>query len=563
MQAVGSSGRDVLRGAIRGQRRHVVAASVLFCGHQAGEAMVPVMIGVIIDQAVAGGSTRELVGWLGVLALVFAELSFAFRFGARQGERASEQAAHGLRRKLATRILDHRGGAEAGHLPGTLTSIATNDAQRVGVLAYALPGGLAALVGLMVGGFALLRLSVPLGLLILLGTPPLLWLVQRMGRPLEERSETQQERAAHAFGVAADLVAGLRVLKGIGAEAAAVERYRGTSRDALAATLLAARARAGYEGAMLMVTGCFLAVVALVGGQLAARGHLSIGELVAAVGLAQFLIGPLDMIAWVGGEFAEGRASAGRIAEVLAAPPAVVAGSRPLAESVAGEVRFAGVTQDSLTGTDLRVRAGELVGVAADPADAAALLRCLSREVDPAAGSVELDGIALREFDPAEVRRAVLVATHDADLFDGTLLDNVVGPHAGGGDPERALTASGADEVAAALPQGTATLVGERGRSLSGGQRQRVALARALAAEPDVLVLHDPTTAVDAATEARIAAGIRKLRSGRTTILVTTSPALLAVTDRVALLDGGRVTAEGTHAELVERNASYRARVLS
>ena len=129
--------------------------------------------------------------------------------------------------------------------------------------------------------------------------------------------------------------------------------------------------------------------------------------------------------------------------------------------------------------------------------------------------------------------------------------------------PDGVLTASAADEVAATLPSGTATTVTERGRSLSGGQRQRVALARALATEAPVLVLHDPTTAVDTVTEARIAAGVANLRRTRTTIVVTTSPALLTVTDRVVLLEDGRVAAEGTHAELVRTEAAYRAAVLS
>jgi putative ABC transport system ATP-binding protein len=126
-------------------------------------------------------------------------------------------------------------------------------------------------------------------------------------------------------------------------------------------------------------------------------------------------------------------------------------------------------------------------------------------------------------------------------------------------DVERALVAAAADEVALALPHGTGTVLTERGRSLSGGQRQRVALARALACDPPVLVLHDPTTAVDPVTEARIAAGIRAARRGRTTLVVATSPALLAVADRVVLLEDGAVTAEGTHAGLVRDHPGYRA----
>ncbi len=153
---------------------------------------------------------------------------------------------------------------------------------------------------------------------------------------------------------------------------------------------------------------------------------------------------------------------------------------------------------------------------------------------------MELDGVPLSDLDPGEARRAVLVAHHDADLFEDSLLANVrAGAGDGATDVGPALAAAAADDVAEALPDGVHTVLAERGRSLSGGQRQRVALARALAADPPVLVVHDPTTAVDTVTEARIAARLRELRRGRTTLLVTTSPALLAGTDVVVVLDGG------------------------
>ena len=162
-----------------------------------------------------------------------------------------------------------------------------------------------------------------------------------------------------------------------------------------------------------------------------------------------------------------------------------------------------------------------------------------------------------------DARRAVLVARHDAALFEGTLADNLL---TDGSSDEAALVpalaASAADEVRDSMPDGLATEIGERGRTLSGGQRQRIALARALAAEPAVLVLHDPTTAIDAATEDRIAAGLDRHRAGRGTLLVTSSPALLARCDRVVMVTDGTVTAEGTHAGLVN-DPTYAAAVLA
>lgn len=551
---------DVLRGAVRGQRKHVTSASLLIGSHQACEALVPVLIGVIIDDAVAAEGYGRLLLWLAVLAAVFTVLSYSYRFGARQAERAVEQAAHGLRLELAGRVLDPRGGAEKGRLPGELTSLATGDAMRVGGLNRALPYGVSTIAGIVVAAVALLRISVPLGLLVLLGTPPLLWLANLLGKPLERRSEAERERAANASGVAADLVSGLRVLKGLGAERVAINRYRRTSQDALAATVRAAGAKAWHDGGMLALNGIFLAVIALVGGRLAASGDLSIGGLIAAVGLAQFLIGPLTTFVWVSSEIAQARGSASRLAEMLSTPPAVAPGTDTLPTPVRGEVRLRGVSHAELSGLDLHVPAGELLGVVApDPAAANALLACLGREVDPSEGVVELDGVAIPTLAIDEVRAAMLVAAHDADLFEGSLISNVSSSTV----DERVLAAAGADEVAHALPDGVRTELTERARSLSGGQRQRVALARALAVDAPVLVLHDPTTAVDAVTEARIAEGLRELRAGRTTILVTTSPALLAVADRVVVLANGTIAAEGAHQDLAATNADYRTAVLA
>ncbi|WP_061289311.1 ABC transporter ATP-binding protein [Herbidospora cretacea] len=549
--------RAVLRRAISGQRRDVVTGAVLGAAHQAGEVMVPVLIGVVIDQGVARGDLPALARWLVVLAVVYVALSFSYRFGARAGERAAEKAAHALRMELVERVLDARGGAENGRLPGELTNTATEDAKRVGAVNMSVMLAVSALMGIVVAAVVLLRISVPLGLVVLAGTPLLLFLGHLLSKPLEKASEDQQDRAAHASGVAADLVKGLRVLKGIGAETAAVARYRVTSGDSLMATLHAARAEALQTGLVIALTGVFIAVVALVGGRLAASGEITLGELVAAVGLALFLIGPLEVFAWVNAQFAMGRASAARIAEVLAAPHAVAAGTSEPPSPVRGALRLRDLAHDTLKGVDLEVAPGEVLGVAAvDPADALALLRCLGRTT-PFDGTAELDGVALADLDPAALRAVLLVADHDADLFEGTLRENV-----GHANPE-VMAAAGADEVADELPGGVDGRIAERGQSLSGGQRQRVALARALAADRAVLVVHDPTTAVDAVTEARIASRLREVRRDRTTILVTTSPALLAVADRVVLLDGGRITDAAPHADLVRRNATYRTAVLA
>ncbi|WP_327351699.1 ABC transporter ATP-binding protein [Streptomyces sp. NBC_01304] len=588
-------GREVLRGVVAGERRRVAAACVLGAAHQTGEALIPVLIGFIVDRAVVHPDPASFVRWALLLAVVYVFLSGGFQLGARAGEFATEHAAHTLRMRLVRRVLDPYGGASRGRPAGALVSVATEDAMRAGSLTRALPMGFSAVVGLAAGAVLLLRASVPLGLLILLGTPVLMGLGQLLARPLEHRSHAEREHAAHASGVAADLVAGVRVLQGLGAQRAASDRYRLTSRASLAATVRAARAEALQTGLMQTLTGLFIALVALVGGRLVLSGGIGLGELVAAVGLALFLPGPLQVVAWVAADVARSRASAGRIAEVLSAPGDIAAKATATATATAtaehpaepaagnaepasapdrdpaltapgdtprGALRLSGLTHEGLSGLELSVAPGEFIGVVVtEPAHADTLVRCLARQVDPAEGRLELDGVPFTELPPRTLRSRVLVAEHGAELFAGSIRDNIAAVT--GGAHEAATAAAGADEVAASVPGGLDAPVGERGRALSGGQRQRVALARALAADRDVLVVHDPTTAIDAATESRIATGIREIRRGRTTVLVTSSPALLAVADRVALIDDGRLTDEASHEELVRRSSLYRTAVLS
>ncbi|WP_330186422.1 ABC transporter ATP-binding protein [Dactylosporangium sp. AC04546] len=549
-------GEGVLRRSMLAHRGRIVASAALFTGHQAGEALVPILIGVVIDRAVATGRPGSLLLWLGVLAATFVMLSLSWRFGTRVGTVAGAQADRSLRIAVTAAAVDRTGD---GPLPGALVSIATGDARRTAMVNFQAPHGVAAVVGVAVASIALLVVSVPLGLLILLGTPPLLYLVRLLSGPLERRSADQQERAAQAAGVAADLVRGVRVIKGIGAERTAAARYRAISRASLVATLHTARAEAGYNGAVIVVNGLFLALVALVGGRLAAAGDITVGQLVSAVGLAQFLLGPLGAFGEIIAAVAGGRASAARIATATTAGAPSPAAADPPAG--AGRLRLRGLTGPGLDRIDLDVAAGELVGVVAEPVAAGTLLRLLGREAEPTAGAITVDGVDAGDVGRQAWRATVLASPHDADLFEGSVEANIRAGRTGDIGP--AVTAAGVDQVAAALPDGLGTAVTARGRSLSGGQRQRVALARALHADPPVLVLHDPTTAVDAVTEAAIAAGLRDVRAGRTTVVLTSSPALLAAADRVVFLTGGAVAAHGTHAHLLRTEPAYRTLVLA
>ena len=431
--AGGTAGRRaVLRAAVRGQLRLVAAAAALLMSWQACESLVPVVIGATVDEAIAPHDGRAMLGWIAILAVLFGVLSFSFRFGSRLSRQASEQAAHEARVRLTDVVLDPRTRTDPSRRTATVVSIASSDADRLGSFCAAIPRTCGALISVTVASVALLRISIPLGLLVLVGAPPLLLAVHALGAPLERRSGAEQARAAEAATLATDLVVGLRVLKGIGGELAASNRYRAASRRSLHATLHAARAEAAYDGATLLLTSCFLAVVALIGGRFAAEGKISVGDLVAAVGLAQFLLGPLSQLSSTGAILARARASAQRIADVLdTALREFGAGVLPEDTPGALTVRTPAVT--------FSANAGEILGIVAVPPAAAAIVDFLAGSDD---AGISVDGVPVVELAPDAATAALLVARHDAHLFAQTVLANVQGISTDAGRVRAAIAAS-------------------------------------------------------------------------------------------------------------------------
>ncbi|CCH76851.1 putative ABC transport system integral membrane component [Nostocoides japonicum T1-X7] len=570
------SPRRLLWRAIRARRRDLVACAVLFSTHQIGESLVPVIVGAAIGRAVEGPDARTMALWLGLLAADFALLSFSYRFGARAATRARQHAAHRLRMWLTERVVATTGDARMP--PGELLSRASSDAGRVGAFASQFAYAIAAVVVLLTSTVLLLRVSVVLGLIIVLGTIAQLVAQQRVWHLLERRSLVEQEEQARAAVLAEDLVRGLRVLKGIGAGGAATERYAGVSQEAARAALHATSSEASLSSVAALFAGGYLALIAGVGGWLALDGQLGLGELVAALGLARFVIGPMETVSGAAATYARALASARRVQEVLAAPldsspragTADVEGAAavdPPPRAVTPGARDSGVLElrDVVVGRSSRLTVsaspGELFGlVCSDPVDAASVAALLGGERTLTAGTARLDGAALASLAPEHLRSRMLVCPHDAVLLPGTIADNVRVRAVGEDAVASAIHASFTDQVVQTVPDGLDTSVGDRGERLSGGQRQRVALARALAADPPVLVLHDPTTGVDAATEIGIAERVQQLRAARTTLVLTSSPAWLSRCDRVVLWDP-MGSAQGTHADLTRASAAYRTAV--
>ncbi|OLF13190.1 ABC transporter [Actinophytocola xinjiangensis] len=557
------TGGRLLRRSIGRHRRRMAAAVILLAGHQAAEALVPVMIGVIIDRAVGTGDTLALLLWVLVLAALFTALTLCWRHGARHGVIAMEREMHQLRMEVVTRVLDPR-GHRTGLRTGEVLQVATSDAEKAAAVMHAVSMAAAATTGLAVSAVSLLTIDVPLGITVLVGVPVLVAGLHLLSPLLTRRAAAAQAAAGETTALATDLVRGVRALRGIGAQASAADAYRTSSRTALRASLRAATTTGVQQGLTAAVSGLFLAAVAGFAGWLALDGRITIGELITVVGLAQFIAEPVRVLGFAGPILARARASADRLVRVLTAPPVVAPGTRTALPDTG--VTLHDVGYRTLADLNLDLAPGETVGVVGyDQRDCDALLELLAGTV-PAGdyrGSVSVGGVPLAELDLAASRGMVLVEQHDVALFEGTLRSNL---NAGTEHPahtvEAALAAAAAEDIVAAHPDGLDHPVTDRGSTLSGGQRQRLGLARALATGPPVLVLHEPTTAVDAVTEERIARGIAQLRGSACTLLVTASPALLAVADRVLVLDGGRITAAGTHAELSEVDERYREAVL-
>jgi ATP-binding cassette, subfamily B, bacterial len=405
--------------------------------------------------------------------------------------------------------------------------------------------------------------------LLALGALPLLNVAAtRFSRRMQPVTTELQQKLGDLTAVVEESVAGVRAVKGFGSERL---QSRQLDREADAVrewSLQSARLRSGFLPLVDFLPTLALVAILWYGGHLVLNGELELGYIVAFNSYVLMLIWPLRMAGMLVAQASRASAAAGRLDAILATHPEVVdkPGARVLPPGP-GEIRFESVDfgyrggRPIFTDLDLVIRGGEAVAVVGPTGSGkTTVARLVPRFYDVDAGRVLLDGVDVRDVKVHHLRRNIGIVFEDTFLFSDTVRDNIAfaDPQAPMDDVRRAARLAGADEFIDDMPDGYETVVGEQGYSLSGGQRQRLAIARAVLADPRVLILDDATSSVDPTKEHEIRAALREVMAGRTTLIIAHRPATIALADRVVLVDGGRVAAEGTHEELLASSERYR-----
>lgn len=537
---------------------------------QAGAVAAPLVVKYAIDNGVVTKDHHALRLWLlvllavGLLEVVAGGLRhiYAIRNRSQSDARVRDALfAHALR--LDATYHDRVG-------PGELLSRASSDSQHIARMMDAIGHTIGYVLTVVAVAVVMLVLDWRLALVILIPLPFVsvgAWLYSR-------RYDIGTRRLQESWGAASTLVeetvSGIRVVKGLGAGDALSARFGRRSDEIFRRAMDLARLDAIFIPVLEMLPLIGIATVLWLGGRSVIAGDLSVGSFVAFNAYVVMLVWPLRVLGQRVTTVQKALAASGRILEVLEAEPRLREARHPaeLERPLRGDVRLDSVRfghdgdRAVLDGLDLHVAPGEsLALVGATGSGKSTVAGLLARLYDPEDGRVLLDGHDLRELRLSDVRGAVALVFEETFLFSESVRENIrVGrPDANDTDVRRAAELAGAAEFIGELPDGYETVLGERGFSLSGGQRQRIAIARAILADPAVLVLDDATSAVDATKEHEIRAALSEVMHGRTTLVIAHRPATIALADRVAVLEGGRIVDEGTHSELLRRSERYRA----
>ncbi|MBW3084748.1 putative multidrug resistance ABC transporter ATP-binding/permease protein YheI [Austwickia sp. TVS 96-490-7B] len=544
----------------RGQWRLLVAVMITGAAWMVALSLIPAAIGRAVDAGRTGGSGSALVQWSA--AVVALGVVSALTEWARHRYAVLNWLTASLRTiQLLGRHAVHTGGALPRQIPtGEVMACTSSDALRIGAV-FDVAGRFAgAVLSYIVVSVILLSASPLMGAVVLIGVPVMGAVVALVLRPLQRRQAAQREQTGRLVALGADTVAGLRVLRGIGGEAEFLHRYRLQSGRVLDHGIRVAGLQALLDAVHVLLPGLFVVVTAWLGARSVVEGAITPGEAVQFYGYAAFLSIPLHTMTEGADRAVRSLVAARQVITVLQVNPDQQDSGQmttPVRPPVGPQQWL-----DPVSG--VAVSAGTFLAVACpDPAVSTAMAERLTR-VGPGHCQTLLGDNALADLPLAQVRSRVILGDNEAHLFSGSLRDQLDPRSRWDDDAVRtALYAADALDVLDGLPEGLDTHVEERGRSLSGGQRQRLALARALLTDADHLVLVEPTSAVDAHTEARIAPRLRTHRHGRSTVIASVSPLLLDAADDVVLLDRqGHVVSRGHHRHLLDHCPSYRSCVL-
>ncbi|MFD5744216.1 ABC transporter ATP-binding protein [Streptomyces massasporeus] len=461
---------------------------------------------------------------------------------------------------------------------GEVVTIGVGDVQTVSQSLTVVGPGIGAVVGYLVIAVLLVSVSGVVALVVLLGIPVLALLVGPLLGRLQGSEAEYRERQGVLTARIGDLAGGLRVLAGLGGRQLVADAFRQDSGRLREQGYRVGAVTSWVQALGIGLPSLFLAVVTWLAARLAAQGDITVGQLVSVYGYVAVLVWPVAFLVECGYQVSRGVVCARRVVRFLRLEPMADSGTLDAPSEPSA-------LYDPESG--VRILPGRLTALVAEhPADATTVVDRLGRYAPSGAtwGDRRLDDIALHQ-----IRARILVADHEADLFAGSLHQMIgsrdtpgrgagpcrsaapprgaTSPHAPApaGPPcaatRKALHTAAAEDIVQALPQGLDTPMDAQARNLSGGQRQRIRLARALLTDPEILLAVEPTSALDAHTEATVAARLRKAREGRTTVVTTTSPLVLDRADTVLYLKDGKVEATGTHHELLATTPGYRALV--
>ena len=436
---------------------------------------------------------------------------------------------------------------------GEVVSVNNNDVERMSRGFDNIPRLIGAVVAFIYVTILLISSSSTIGILVVIAVPLMSLSMTPIIGPLQTRESEQRRRLGIASNLASDTVAGLRVLRGIGGEKAFIDRFKSASQEVRAAAVLTAKSRSLLQALQIVLPGVLVLVVIYAGGNLVVSGHMKVGELLSFYGYSAFLVLPIRVMLETAQRVTSAVVSARRVIKLLSVTTLTQWGKNESPDSHA-------LLVDRESG--LVIHPQQLVVIVSDSPlisdDLSERLGGYSK-----ADEITLGALPLSTFTRTAIRNTIFVQEKDPAILSGTIGSIFHVKNSGRISIEQAIEAASAQDIMDSLDgEGLSAEVVERGRTLSGGQRQRLALARTLFVDAPIVVLDDPTSAVDAHTESRIAIRLSNMRKGKTTVIFSNSPLILDTADRVVLIIDGHLTLEGTHRELLSTSLEYRQLVM-